>query len=84
VNEPMNKQPDQSRITILNFLLDGSSMPSISRIAGVLSNTVSKLLEDGSKACAAYHDVTVRIVQSKDVQCDEIWLFSRAASAPMS
>jgi IS1 family transposase len=74
----MNKLPLQTRITILNMLVEGSSMRSISRITGVSINTVTKLLEDAGRACAAYHDVTVRDVGSKDVQCDEIWSFCYA------
>lgn len=74
----MNKLPLQTRITILNMLVEGSSMRSISRITGVSINTVTKLLEDAGKACAAYHDATVRNVKSKDVQCDEIWSFCYA------
>ena len=71
----MNKLNIKTRISILNMLVEGSSMCSIRRITGVSINTVSKLLEDAGKACAAYHDATVRDVQSKDVQCDEIWSF---------
>ena len=74
----MNKLPIQTRITILNLLVEGSSMRSISRFTGVSINTVTKLLEDAGKACAAYHDAIVRNVQSKDVQCDEIWSFRYA------
>ncbi len=77
-NVGMNKLPFQTRITILNMLVEGSSMRSISRITAVSINTVTKLLEDAGKACAAYHDATVRNVQSKDVQCDEIWSFCYA------
>jgi IS1 family transposase len=74
----MNKLPILTRITVLNMLVEGSSMRSISRITGVSVNTVTKLLEDAGKACAAYHDAKVRNVQSKDVQCDEIWSFCYA------
>lgn len=71
----MNKLDTQTRITILNMLVEGSSMRSISRITGVSINTVTKLLEDAGRACAAYHDVTVRNVNAQQVQCDEIWSF---------
>jgi len=53
-------------------------MRSISRVTGVSINTVSKLLVDAGMACAAFHDVTVRGITSKAVQCDEIWAFSYA------
>lgn len=71
----MNKLPIKTRIAILNMLVEGSSMRSISRVTGVSINTVSKLLEDAGRACAAYHDVTVRNVKAQQVQCDEIWSF---------
>lgn len=65
-------------------------MRSISRVAGVSINTVSKLLIDAGQACAAYHNEQVRDVDAARVQCDEIWSFcyakqknvSRAKAAP--
>lgn len=82
----MNKLAIKTRVTILNMLVEGSSMRSISRITGVSINTVTKLLEDAGRACAAYHDVTVRNVGSKDVQCDEIWSFcyAKEKNVPMA
>ena len=53
-------------------------MRSITRVADVSINTVSKLLADAGGACEAFHDETVRNVQSKRVQCDEIWSFVHA------
>ena len=82
----MNKLDIKTRVTILNMLVEGSSMRSISRITGVSINTVTKLLEDAGRACAAYHDATVRNVGSKDVQCDEIWSFcyAKEKNVPMA
>jgi IS1 family transposase len=74
----MNKLPLETRVQILSMLCEGSSMRSISRIAGVSINTVSKLLIDAGVACAAFHDATVRGITAKAVQCDEIWSFSYA------
>ncbi|QQO20107.1 IS1 family transposase [Bradyrhizobium diazoefficiens] len=74
----MNKLPLQTRVQILQMLCEGSSMRSISRITGVSINSVSKLLIDAGLACAAYHDLMVRNVPAKAVQCDEIWSFSYA------
>ncbi len=72
---PMNKLPHAKRVLILNMLVEGSSMRSISRVADVSINTVAKLLEDAGEACEAFHDATVRGVKAKRVQCDEIWSF---------
>ena len=71
----MNKLPLAKRVQILSMLVEGSSMNSIARIANVSPNTVAKLLEEAGKACEAFHDRMVRKVQSKRVQCDEIWSF---------
>ncbi len=74
----MNKLPLKERVQILNMLVEGSSMRSISRVTGVSINTVTKLMTDAGKACAAYHDATVRNVKATSVQCDEIWSFCYA------
>ena len=74
----MNKLAQKTRVQILNMLCEGSSMRSISRIADVSINTVSKLLIDAGKACAAFHDENVRGVTAARVQCDEIWSFTYA------
>jgi IS1 family transposase len=59
-------------------------MRSISRVADVSINTVSKLLVDAGTACADFHAAKVQNVQSRRVQCDEIWSFchSKAANTP--
>ncbi|MCC0807592.1 DDE-type integrase/transposase/recombinase [Methylobacterium sp. W2] len=74
----MNKLPLAKRVQILSMLCEGSSMRSISRVVDVSINTVSKLLEDAGKACAAYHDQNVRGVAAERVQCDEIWSYCYA------
>jgi IS1 family transposase len=74
----MNKLPLKTRVQILSMLCEGSSMRSISRIADVSINTVSKLLVDAGKFCADLHDREVRNVKAKRVQCDEIWSFTGA------
>lgn len=74
----MNKLPLAKRVQILSMLCEGSSMRSISRVADVSINTVSKLLVDAGRACATFHDDTVRGVTSKRIQCDEIWSFTYA------
>jgi IS1 family transposase len=74
----MNKLPLKTRVQILAMLVEGSSMRSISRITGVSINSVTKLLEDAGRACAAYHDENVIGVRAQQVQCDEIWSFCYA------
>src|SRR5580704_19704966 len=72
----MNKLPLETRVRILNLLVEGSSLRSISRVCDVSINTVTKLLVDAGMVCAAFHDEAVRNVKAKRVQCDEIWSFT--------
>ena len=73
-----SKLPPAKRAQILTLLCEGSSMRSVERITGCSINTVSKLLIDAGKACAAYHDEHVRGLTSKRIQVDEIWSFTYA------
>jgi IS1 family transposase len=41
----------------------------------VAFNTVLKMLPEIGAACADYHDVYVRNVRARRIQCDEIWQF---------
>jgi IS1 family transposase len=77
----MNKLPLEKRVQILSMLCEGASMRSISRVADISINTVSKLLIDAGKACAAFHDEKVRDVKARRVQVDEIWTFTAAKQA---
>lgn len=74
----MNKLPLAKRTQILAMVCEGSSMRSISRIADVSINTVSKLLVEAGEACLAIHDEHVRGVKASRIQCDEIWSFVHA------
>jgi IS1 family transposase len=71
----MNKLSTEKRVQILQMLCEGSSMRSISRIADVSINTVTKLLVDAGKICSDYQDKAFRNLTCKRIQCDEIWSF---------
>lgn len=77
-NFVMNKLPLTKRTQILAMLCEGSSMRSISRVADVSINTVSKLLVEAGEACLSIHDEAVRNVKASRIQCDEIWSFCHA------
>jgi IS1 family transposase len=74
----MRKLDTKSRALIIRLLVEGNSIRATSRIADVSKNTVTKLLEDAGKACAAYHDAHVKDVEASHVQADEIWAFCYA------
>ena len=71
----MNKLDASDRARILQLLCEGQSIRAITRLTGASKITVSKLLCDAGKACAAYHDEHVRNLKSKRLQLDEIWAF---------
>lgn len=71
----MNKLPLQKRVQIINMLVEGSSLRSISRVCDVSINTVTKILVEVGIACWEFHDKNVINVNSKRIQCDEIWSF---------
>jgi len=77
-NFSMNRLSRSRRVQILSMLCEGSSMRSVSRVCDVSINTVSKLLIDAGRACAAFHDEHVRNVRARRVQVDEIWSFTYA------
>ena len=72
----MNKLGTDDRARILHLLCEGQSIRAITRLTGASKNTVTKLLIDAGKACAAYHDEHVRDLTSKRIQVDEIWSFT--------
>lgn len=74
----MNKLPAAERSQILSMLCEGNSMRSVSRLADVSINTVSKLLVDAGRFALAFHEEMVRNFPAKRVQADEVWSFIAA------
>ena len=86
----MNKLDPKTRKLIIRCLVEGQGIRATARTAVVSKNTVSKLLIDAGKACAAYQDTTLRDLPCRRIQVDETWSFiyakekniARAKSAP--
>ena len=86
----MNKLDITTRTLILRCLVEGMSIRSTARTADVSKNTVTKLLIDAGKACAAYQDQALCDLPCVRIQVDEIWSFiyakeknvARAKAAP--
>jgi IS1 family transposase len=74
----MNKLDREARSKILHLLCEGSSIRAVTRLTGASKNTVIKLMIDAGRACADYHDKTVRNLKTRRIQCDEIWSFTYA------
>ncbi len=71
----MNRLNAAKRAQIIAALIEGNSINATCRMLGVGKHTVLRLLEDAGCACAAFHDVFVRGIESRRIQCDEIWAF---------
>ncbi len=71
----VNRIASDKQARILNMLVEGSSMRSITRIEECGINTVKRLVVEAGKACMEYHNQHVHDVPAQVVQCDEIWAF---------
>ena len=71
----MNRLTIEERAQIVGLLVEGNSLRSITRLTGKSINTVTKLLVDVGTACAIYQNETLRNLNCKRIQADEIWSF---------
>jgi IS1 family transposase len=71
----MNKLDETKRTAVVAALVEGCSIRSTVRMTGVSKNTISKLLVELGAACSDYLDKHLVNLNSKRIQCDEIWSF---------
>jgi IS1 family transposase len=71
----MNKSTTETRVRIVNCLVQGMSLRGTAEVCDCSINTVVKLLCDIGKACQNFHDETVHSLGTKRIECDEIWSF---------
>src|SRR5579862_5018800 len=57
---------------VLDMLVEGISIRSISRLTGVHKNTVMSLLEHAGNKCMRILDNTMKNLPCKAIECDEI------------
>jgi IS1 family transposase len=74
----MNRLSPQQRKAVVASLVEGNSIRATVRMTGVAKNSVSKLLVELGAACSEYQNKTLRNLQSKRIQADEIWSFCYA------
>jgi IS1 family transposase len=74
----MNRLSVERRGQIIGCLTEGMSIRGTVRVTGAAKNTVTKLLIDLGAACADYQDRTLRDLDCKTVEADEIWSFCYA------
>lgn len=71
----MNRLDPRKRAQVVAALVEGNSIRATVRMTGVAKNTIQKLLLDLGVACLDFQDRTIRGLQSKRIQIDEIWSF---------
>jgi hypothetical protein len=80
----MNKLDTQKRAQIVAALVEGCSIRSTVRMTGASKNTIAKLLVELGAACSDYLNENLVNLNSKRIQCDEIWQFvgAKAKNVP--
>lgn len=70
-----NNLPTEKKSLILSLLTEGQSVRATSRIADVSPVTVLKLLLEAGQKANDLHDSMIVAIQSRYIQCDEIWAY---------
>ncbi len=70
-----NRLSTERRGQIVACLTEGMSIRGTVRVTGAAKNTIVKLLVDLGQASAEYQDQTLINLNSKRIECDEIWSF---------
>jgi len=71
----MNRLDSKERAQIIRALAEGNSIRSTVRMTGFAKNTITKLLLDLGRVCAAYQDRHVVNITADRIECDEIWAY---------
>lgn len=80
----MNMLSQTERVQVVAALVEGNSLRAVSRMTGIARNTITKLLVDLGEASMQYHDINVRNVRVRRLQCDEIWAYVGAKARNVS
>ena len=74
----MNKLSLRQRTKVITALVEGNSIRATCRMTGAAKGTVTRLLIEVGKACYLYQYKNLKNLQSRRIQCDEIWSFCYA------
>lgn len=74
----MNKLSLERRTQVVKALVEGCSINCTVRMTGVAKNTILKLLADLGSACLDHQETTLRNLNLRFIECDEIWEFCYA------
>ena len=71
----MNTLKDSKKESVIAALVEGNSIRSTERMTGVHRDTIMRLVGRIGAGCEIIMDQTMRTLECKDVQVDEIWCF---------
>ena len=74
----MNKLSTRQRTKVIAALVEGNSIRATCRMTGAAKGTVARLLGEVGEACYMYQYRNLKNLQSRRIQCDEIWSFCYA------
>ena len=74
----MNRLSTRQRTKVIAALVEGNSILATCRMTGVAKGTVTRLLIEVGEACYMYQYRNLKNLQSRRIQCDEIWSFCYA------
>jgi len=77
-NELMNKLDRNTRVSVINCLIEGCSIRSTVRMTGVAKKTVMRLLAEVGAVCLSFQDRVLRNLPCKRIQVDECWAYCYA------
>lgn len=63
------------QVAVISALVEGSSVRSVERMTGVHRDTILRLMVRVAGAAAAYSDRTLRNLDCKRIEVDEIWAY---------
>ena len=66
---------DRHRAQVVGCPVEGMSMRATTRVTGVAKQTVTDLLVDMGQACSEYQDYTLRNLDCKIIEADEVWAY---------
>jgi IS1 family transposase len=69
----MNRLTNQSRLQVINCLIEGCSIRATVRMTGIAKKTAMRLLVEVGELCADYQDYAFRNLRCKRLQLDEMW-----------
>src|SRR5579863_4927114 len=73
----MNRLPLARPTQVINALVEGNSIRSTERMTDTHRDAIMRLMVEVGTGCAAIHNETMRNLDCRRIQCDEIWTFCR-------